>query len=228
MSPRTLALFDLDYTLLEGDTEELWARFLHRQGLVDGNFVLTIEAFYRQYDQGALDFPVYEEFLLGPLAGLPMHFLSALRDDFLKELRQMLRPGMLDRLERHRRDNCKALLVTAANSFLAEPVARLLGFSDLICTQIETSNGKLTGRIGRMPAFRQGKVVLLAEWLRENKISLKDSWGYSDSHNDLPLLELVDHPVMVTPDPFLRAYGLERGWELLEPAFDGPPGQRTR
>ena len=216
MKRRALAIFDLDYTLLEGDSEELWARFLFRQGLVDAAFVGRIEAFYRDYEAGQLDFRVYEEFLLGPLTVRPAEVLLELRRVCLDELRKFIRPKMIARVELHRQENAQLVLITACNSFLAEPLAELLGFAEVICSQVELVDGEYTGRTCGVPAFRHGKVIRLAGWLRDHPFSLAGSWCYGDSYNDLPLLELVDHPVMVAPDAKLRKHGLERGWELLE------------
>ena len=216
MKAATLALFDLDYTLLDGDSEELWARHLFQQGVVDAAFVDRIEVFYRDYELGILNFNAYEQFLLGPLAVLPADRLFDLRADYLKAIQMLVRPKMLERVEWHRRERCEIVMITASNSFLAEPIARMLGFANLICTQVETENGQFTGRTRNVPAFQYGKVIRLAEWMREKGLGLAGSWCYSDSYNDLPLLELVDHAVMVTPDMKLRQKGVERGWELLE------------
>ncbi len=216
MHIKPLVLFDLDYTLLEGDSEELWARHLLAEHVVDDGFFERIEAFYQDYRRGTLEFDRYEQFLLGPLAVQPLERLLDLRKDYLETIRRAVRPTLMDRIAGHRSDGCELVLVTACNSFLAEPIASMLGFANLICTQVETQAGHFTGRTCQVPAFRYGKVIRLAEWMREHRLGLAGSWCYSDSYNDLPLLELVDYPVMVTPDPELRQHGLAAGWELLD------------
>jgi len=216
---RTLALFDLDYTLLEADSEELWSRYLFEKQVVDAAFVARIGKFYEQYERGSLDLVRYQEFLLAPLASNPLAEMVRLRESFLEVLQDTVRPYMRERLDWHRAEKHELLLITATNSFLARPIAEMLDFPNLICTQAELRDGRFTGRVSGVAAFQYGKVIRLAAWLRDNKLSLKGSWCYSDSHNDLPLLTLVDNPVMVGPDDRLRQYGVARGWELCEPVL---------
>lgn len=217
MTQRTLALFDLDYTLLDGDSEDLWCRYLFAQQIVDDGFIAHMEEFDRLYRQGELDLHTYEAFLLSPCLAYPFPEICRLRSSYLQTLHDVFRPYMLERLAWHRAQNHLPILITAANNFVAEPIAAMLGFQDLICTQLEMRKDGLTGRISGVPAYQHGKVIRLASWLRERKLSLKESWCYSDSHNDIPLLELADHPVMVTPDDRLRAHGVQRGWKMLSP-----------
>ena len=219
MKQRTLALFDLDYTLLEADSEELWSRYLFEKQVVDAAFVARIGKFYEQYERGSLDLVRYQEFLLAPLASNPLAEMVRLRESFLEVLQDTVRPYMRERLDWHRAEKHELLLITATNSFLARPIAEMLDFPNLICTQAELRDGRFTGRVSGVAAFQYGKVIRLAAWLRDNKLSLKGSWCYSDSHNDLPLMTLVDNPVMVGPDDRLRQYGVARGWELCEPVL---------
>lgn len=216
MKPQTLAIFDLDYTLLEADSEALWCKYLFGLQVVDAAFIARIETFYRQYEEGNLDLHPYQAFLLGPLVLNQSREMFRLRQGYLELIRTLARPAMLEQVDWHRTEKHTLVLVTATNSFLAKPIAQLLGFSNLICTQLETKNGRFTGKISGVPAFQYGKVIRLTAWLQEKKLSLKGSWFYSDSHNDLPLLKMVDHPVMVTPDDILKRYGLERGWRIFE------------
>ena len=216
LKQQTVALFDLDYTLLEADSEALWCSHLFNQGVVDVGFMAGIEAFYWQYKDETIDLRSYQEFLLAPLVQNPLAEMLRLRQDYLEWVRDVARPEMLERVSLHRSQNHTLVMITAANSFVAEPIAQMLGFPNLICTKLEVSNGNFTGKVSGIPAFQYGKVIHLAAWLREKKLSLAGSWFYSDSHNDLPLLKLVDHPVMVGPDSLLQQYGLERGWETFE------------
>lgn len=206
----TLAIFDLDFTLLEGDSEWLWAEFLLAQGLVGEDFIAQIEAYYRDYEAGTLDFDAYERFLLAPQTQLSPQRLTNLRAAYLLEvIRPRLRPWMLQRVDWHRAQGHTLLLITASNASLAAPIARLLQFPHLICTQI--TDGHPLGT----PAFRAGKVTLLNDWLAQHQQTLTGSWGYSDSHNDLPLLQQVSRPVAVRPDPVLRRHAAQTGWEIL-------------
>lgn len=206
----TLAIFDLDFTLLEGDCEWLWSEFLLAQGIVGEDFTAQIESYYRDYEAGSLDVDAYERFLLAPQTQLSPQRLADLREIYLLEvIRPRLRRWMLERVAWHRDQGHSLLLLTASNASLAEPIARLLQFPHLICTQIE--NGQPVGT----PAFRAGKVTLLQAWLAKHEKNLAGSWGYSDSHNDLPLLQQVAHPVAVTPDTVLRSHAVQAGWEVI-------------
>ena len=210
----------MDFTLLEADSEALWCRYLLDLGMVSPEFMAGIEAFYRDYENGTLDLPRYERFLLAPLVSLSITELIQLLEGYLPLIANTVRPAMAERVDWHRAKKHTLVLVTAANSFLAEPIAEILGFSKVICTQVEMRDGCLTGNISGVPAFQHGKVIRLTTWLlRERKLSLAGSWFYSDSHNDLPLLKLVDHPILVEPDDVLRQHGLKEGWEILESCY---------
>lgn len=212
----TLALFDLDYTLLEGDSEFLWSEWLQAHGLVEPDFVDGMRAFYQDYEAGVLDFARYQAFLLSPFASHPLETLLTLRERYLQErIRPHLRPALCNRLKWHRVQKHTLLMVTAANAFLAYPIARLLRIPHLICTEIETVNHVPTGALRGVPAFREGKVIRLYTWLQAHRQTLAGCWAYSDSHNDLPLLQLAAHPVAVTPDDRLRAHALEFGWMVI-------------
>jgi HAD superfamily hydrolase (TIGR01490 family) len=205
----TLAIFVFDFTLLEGDSEWLWSEFLLTQGIVGVDFITQIESYFSDYDSGRLDFDAYERFLLAPQTQLSPQRLAELREIYLLEvIRPCIRLWMMERVAWHRTQGHNLLLITASNAWLAEPIARLLQFSNLICTQIK--NGKPIG----IPAFRTGKVTLLQAWEAKQK-KFADSWGYSDSQNDLPLLQHVSHPVAVRPDAVLRNHALLAGWEIL-------------
>jgi HAD superfamily hydrolase (TIGR01490 family) len=213
---KAIALFDLDYTLLDVDSEEYWSNFLFKQGLVPHSFVERIEAYYRDYDAGNLDFTAYEEFLLSSLVAIPGNDLAVIKQSYLAEIATKIRPWMRERVDWHLAQGHELVLITAANEFLAEGISDLLRFTNMICTRVEKSDGRYTGKITGTPAFKIGKVTLLTEWLAQRQESLSGSWGYSDSFNDLPLLSIVENPVAVRPDARLRAHALLHGWGLLE------------
>lgn len=210
-----LALFDLDFTLIEGDCEWLWSEFLVDQRVVGDGFLHRILQFYHEYEAGQLDVWAYESFLLEPLTRLSMESMLGLRARYIERIHTLLRPYMCERIQWHHSQGHSLLVITASNSFLARPIVELFNITDLICTEIELVNNKPTGRITGVPAFREGKVQRLQTWLAENNQALDESWGYSDSHNDLPLLQQVAHPVAVTPDPILAAHALDHGWEII-------------
>jgi HAD superfamily hydrolase (TIGR01490 family) len=210
-----VALFDLDYTLLDGDCEYLWSDFLFKNKLVDARFVDGIARYYEDYEMGSLDIFEYEAYLLQPLKILPIEKLLRLRKNYLDLIPDLIRPSLVARLEWHRAQKHELLLITASNSFLAEPIAKMLRFSNLICTQVEVIQNKFTGNIIGIPAFRDGKTQLLDNWLSQRGLSLNGSWGYGDSHNDLPLLQMVEHAVAVTPDPVLNRFARKAGWEII-------------
>ncbi len=212
----SLAIFDLDYTLLSGDSEAMWSHFLFEKGLVDKGFLMRITSYYHAYENGHLDIHEYEAFLLQPLTVHPLPQLLELRSEYLRQVQQAIRPKLIRRLKRFRESGFTLLLITASNSFIAEPIAKLLRFPHLICTQIKQDNGCFTTQLDGIPAFQDGKVQRLEQWLTKHDMTLENSWGYSDSHNDLPLLEQVEHPVAVFPDPILRIHAKQHGWKIIE------------
>lgn len=213
---RPLAIFDLDNTLIGGDSDYLWMEFLIEQQVMPADFIQETKAFYRDYEEGNLDIERFMLFQLAPLASTPIHSLERLREEFL---RRRIEPILLKKgqelIERHRRDGNDILIITATNRFVTEPIAGLLGVSQLIAIDLEVREGCFTGRSRGVPSFREGKVVRLKQWLSERGRAPSETWFYSDSLNDLPLLEWVDYPVAVDPDPTLRRVALERGWPVL-------------
>ena len=212
----SLAIFDLDYTLVEGDCESLWCQFLLEQGLVDAAFVNRIIDYYVEYETGKADFRAYETFLMESLAAMDAAVLTRLRAAFLDRLRFRLRPYVVRWLNWHRNQGNRVLMITATNAFLARPVAELLHVKEMICTEVELREDCPTGRVldGSIP-YREGKVALLEAWLSQWNQNLQDSWGYSDSYTDLPLLQRVHNPVAVTPDSNLYIHAVEHGWDIL-------------
>jgi HAD superfamily hydrolase (TIGR01490 family) len=212
-----LALFDLDNTLLSGDSDYLWGQFLAEHQLVDAEFYESEnERFYRQYLAGSLDIYEFLDFQLSPLAAYPRSDLERWRDRFLAEkIEPVLLPAARDLVESHRRRGDLLAVITATNRFITEPIAARFGITELLATEPESADGQFTGRVAGTPCFQEGKVTRLKEWLRRNGQALTGSTFYSDSHNDLPLLSLVDHPVAVDPDDKLRAEAVRRNWLVI-------------
>jgi HAD superfamily hydrolase (TIGR01490 family) len=212
-----LALFDLDNTLLAGDSDYLWGGFLAREGLVDGEaYERENLRFYRDYQAGRLDIHEFLRFALRPLADHAPARLEAVRERFVAEvIAPIVAPGASALLERHRAAGDRLAIITATNRFVTAPIAALLGIDDLLATEPERVDGRFTGEPEGVPCFREGKVQRLRAWLDAEGLDLAGSWFYSDSRNDLPLLEAVDHPVAVDPDETLAATAAERGWPVI-------------
>jgi HAD superfamily hydrolase (TIGR01490 family) len=215
-----LALFDLDNTLLSGDSDYEWAQFLIERGELERSaYEAKNEDFFRQYKSGRLDIHEFLEFQLAPLARYPREQLDAWHGEFMQsKVRPMIRRKGRDLVRRHLDDGHLCAVVTSTNSFITAPIAREFGVDHLLATELELDNGRFTGRPSGTPCFRQGKVTRLAEWLGERGQSLGSfsaSWFYSDSLNDLPLLERVTHPVAVDPDETLQGEALARGWNII-------------
>ena len=212
-----LALFDLDNTLLAGDSDYLWGCFLAREGLVDGEaYERENLRFYRDYQAGRLDIHEFLRFALRPLADHDPELLETVRARFVAEtIAPIVAPGARALLDRHRAAGDRVAIVTATNRFVTGPIAALLGVDDLLATEPQRVDGRYTGEPDGVPCFREGKVTRLHAWLAAEGLDLAGSWFYSDSLNDLPLLEAVDHPVAVDPDPTLAATAAERGWPVI-------------
>ena len=214
----TLAIFDLDNTLIAGDSDHQWGDFLVRRGEVDGErYQAANDRFYQDYLDGSLDILAYQEFVLSELKGRPLGELDALRQAFLKEVIDALwLPRAEALVAEHRARGDTLMIITATNDFITAPIAERLGVPHLIATRAERDgDGLYTGRVAGVPSYREGKVERLAHWLDDHGESLAGSWFYSDSHNDLPLLGKVDNPVAVDPDPTLARAARERGWPIL-------------
>jgi len=211
-----LALFDLDNTLLAGDSDYLWGCFLVEKGMVDKKLYEEANLrFYRDYAEGMLDIHEYLNFALQPLANNDAEILKSLHQEFMeKYIRPIMTRVGKDLIARHRREGDHPVIITATNSFVTGPIAQAFGVSDLIATEPEIVDGKYTGRVEGTPCFQQGKIERLHAWLEATQIEFDNSWFYSDSHNDLSLLEEVAHPVAVDPDDQLRAIARERGWRI--------------
>jgi HAD superfamily hydrolase (TIGR01490 family) len=213
----SLALFDLDNTLLGGDSDYEWGRFLAEQGVVDPeDYARENRRFFQQYEAGNLDIYEYARFAYRPLAEIPLQRLRQIRQDFLEQrIRPLILPKALTLLRRHRLRGDTRVIITSTNRFITEPIAQLLEVDDLIATDPEFRGGRYTGELAGIPCFQEGKIQRLQGWLRKHRETLDGSWFYSDSHNDIPLLETVSHPVAVDPDARLAAHARARGWPAL-------------
>jgi HAD superfamily hydrolase (TIGR01490 family) len=217
MSER-LVLFDLDNTLLAGDSDFEWAQFLIEQGVLDREvYEARNQTFYDQYKAGTLDIYEFLNFQLKPLSRHPRAVLDEWHERFMSgRVLPMIRARARVLVAKHRND--LRVVITATNSFVTAPIAREFGIEHLIATEPESRDGEFTGNVAGIPCFREGKVSRLQGWLAgrgETLGSFASSWFYSDSFNDLPLLERVTHPVAVDPDERLRAHAQRRNWPVI-------------
>jgi len=212
-----LALFDLDNTLLDGDSDYAWAQFLIEEGVLHaGDYHAKNEWFYERYKDGTLDIHEFLEFQLAPIARRPRTQLDAWHQDFMqRKVRPMILAKAPELIAKH--SDATTAIVTATNRFITAPIAAELGVPKLIATDIEEVDGVFTGKPRGTPTFREGKIEAVNEWLAErgHHLAEYESWFYSDSLNDLPLLERVTHPVAVDPDATLRAHAVQRGWPII-------------
>ncbi len=215
-----LALFDLDNTLLKGDSDFEWAQFLIEQGVLDRElFEAKNLAFYEQYKAGTLDIYEFLDFQLKPLSRHARKVLNGWRDDFMQhKVRGMMTAPARDLVARHRAVEDVCVIITATNSFVTSPIAREFGVEHLIATEPEEKDGEFTGCVAGVPCFREGKITRLENWFAQRGWgwdSFADSFFYSDSFNDLPLLAKVNNPIAVDPDATLRKYAEQHGWRIL-------------
>lgn len=214
-----LALFDLDNTLISGDSDFEWAQFLIAKGVLDRDLyeARNIE-FYEQYKAGTLNIDAFLDFQLRPLAHHPRRVLDAWRDEFFAQrIRPLINAKARTLVDSHRQRGDLCALVTATNSFVTAPVARDLAIAHLIATIPAHEQGEFTGRVRGIPSFREGKIVRVEAWLEAHGLwwgSFAQTWFYSDSQNDLPLLSKVSKPVAVDPDATLRAHAEALGWPV--------------
>lgn len=213
-----LALFDLDNTLLAGDSDFEWAQFLIEKEVLDREvYEARNRQFYEAYKSGTLDIREFLDFQLKPLARHPRKQLDQWHAEFMqKRILPIITQKARDLIESHHDD--ARVVITATNSFVTAPIARELGIENLIATEPEEVGGKFTGRVKGVPSFREGKVERLKSWMAAHGIEwakVSESWFYSDSLNDLPLLSIVSHPVAVDPDETLKEHALRNDWRVI-------------
>lgn len=214
---RRLAVFDLDHTLLANDSDHLWGRWMIENGIVDAEqYARENERFYGLYSAGTLDIHEYAAFSLRPLVEQPLARMLALRERFVAEwIVPAVAPGAPALLEKHRAQGDELLITTATSRFITEPIAALLGVTNLIATDPEVHDGRYTGRIAGIPNFQGGKVQRLRDWLAQQAEPYAHLTAYSDSRNDIPLLEEAQAAIAVDPDAVLRATAQSRGWAII-------------
>lgn len=212
-----LAIFDLDNTLIAGDSDHGWGQYLVDKGIVDE--VLFKEAndrFYQQYLDGTLDILEYSEFSLGTLSQYSKAELDQWHQQFMAEVISPIQlPKARALIDQHRDKGDLLMIITATNQFVTEPIAKDFGIEVLLATVPEFINDQYTGRVDGIPCFQSGKIDRLNQWLEDQHHDLKGSYFYSDSHNDLPLLDIVDNPVAVDPDEKLQAIAESRQWPII-------------
>jgi HAD superfamily hydrolase (TIGR01490 family) len=213
----SIALFDLDNTLLGGDSDYLWGEFLASVGAVDKQAHRRENArFFDEYQSGTLDIDAFLAFQLKPLADNELQDLLVWRERFVREcIVPVVLAEARELVEEHRRKRHRLAIVTSTNSFITRPIADLFGITHLLATEPEFDGSRYTGTWVGVPCSGAGKVQWVKEWTARNALTLADSWFYSDSHQDLPLLSLVDHPVAVDPDDKLRGHAEREGWPVV-------------
>lgn len=212
-----LALFDLDNTLLAGDSEHAWGEFLFEVGAIGEGWRAEGARLYEEYEAGTLD--IYESIRhqLGPLMEHPPEKLRRWHAEFMRScIEPLITPEALALVAEHRASGDDPAIITASNDFVTRPIAEYFGVPTLLAIELERIDDRYTGRVLSTPTFKEGKVSRLGEWLRRNGRTLEGSYFYSDSHNDLPLLRRVDHPVAVNPDPVLLTHAEASGWPILD------------
>ena len=215
----SLAIFDLDNTLIGGDSDHLWGEFLCDEGIITDrqSFQKKNDYFYQQYELGLLDIYAWAEFSFEILAQHSMNELGELHHKFMIA---KIEPIILDKaqncIDNHKKNGDTVLVITASNTFVTSPIVKRYGIDHLLATEPEIKSGRYSGKISGTPCFQSGKIDNLMPWMAKNNETLEGSSFYSDSHNDLPLLELVDHPVTINADKILTLEAKKMGWLNLD------------
>jgi HAD superfamily hydrolase (TIGR01490 family) len=216
-----LALFDLDNTLIAGDSDVEWPKFLIKRGILDeAHHARHNDYFYAQYQAGTLDIYEFLDFQLEPLSRFSRSELDALHADYMAmHILPIIPAKARELLASHQLAGDRVMIVTATNRFITAPIARELGVEELIAVELEElDDGRYSGKPTGTPSFKEGKITRLNEWLAsrgETLASYEQTFFYSDSRNDLPLLSIVSHPVAVDPDEVLRAHAKAQGWPVI-------------
>jgi len=213
-----LALFDLDNTLITDDSDFWWGQYLVDQKIVDAHeYEEKNRLFFEDYERGVLDIDQYLKFALRPLSRFSIEQLHQWREHFIDQhIRPIIAKGTPALIEQHRQRGDTLMIVSATNLFVTAPIAELLGIPHILATEPEIKAGRYTGEYIGIPTFQHGKVHALEHWLKQHDMDLHGSTMYSDSHNDLPLLNQVDHPVAVNPDDTLKQVAEQKGWPIID------------
>ncbi|MCH2190901.1 MAG: HAD-IB family hydrolase [Gammaproteobacteria bacterium] len=218
-----LALFDLDNTLLNGDSDHGWGMYLAKIGAVDPvEQKQKQDFFYQQYLDGKLNIEEFCEYQFQILANTPLEQLIEWHNGFMESvIKPMIETGKASLLEKHREAGDEILIITATNDFVTEPIAKRLNVDTILATTAEFDGSRFTGKLAGIPCFQSGKIKRLQQWLENqgrelNEDTLADSYFYSDSINDLPLLQIVATPVAVTPDDRLRKHAVDHNWDIID------------
>ena len=220
-----LALFDLDHTLLPVDSDHEWGRFLVKIGVVDSDhYARENERFYADYKAGRLDIYGFLAFALKPLSEHSREQLNIWHQQFMQEIiLPNLRQSALNLVKKHQDQGDLCCVVTATNSFVTKPIVKAFGINNLVATEPEVignpETGNFSGKVSGIPNFREGKITRVENWLASKNLnwdSFNDSYFYSDSINDLPLMEKVKQPIPTNPDERLKQQAIERAWPILE------------
>ena len=215
-----LALFDLDNTLLTSDSDFEWSQFLIEKQILDREvYEARNLEFYEQYKAGTLDIHQFLDFQLQPLSRYSRTQLDNWHNEFMaKKIMALIAPGAYELINKHILGGDLCIIITATNRFVTEPIAKTLGISNLIATEPDQKNGEFNGQVVGTPCFREGKITRLENWLDERNLtwlSFLESWFYSDSLNDIPLLNKVSNPVAVDPDSTLKEYAKKNNWPII-------------
>ncbi len=217
-----LAIFDLDNTLIAGDSDHGWGEFMVNQGMVDAEvYKRTNDQFYADYERGEMDLEAYLNFSLEPLTHYSLDQLASLHQQFMRDVIAPMRlPKAEALLAKHRAEGDYLLIITSTNGFITKPIADSLGVDHILATDAEIIDERYTGRMTGTPCFQAGKITRLQQWLQQAADygfngDLTDCYFYSDSINDLPLMQEVDHPVAVDPDERLRQHAEQQGWPVI-------------
>ena len=212
-----LAIFDIDNTLIAGDSDLLWGEFLCERNYVDSNvYKAEHEKYYKDYLSGKLDINNFLKFQLKVLGENDLNLLKKWRKDFFEEkIRPVILPKAHQLIDKHRNQNHDLLIITATNRFIVEPIASEFKIENIIACEPEIYNEQFTGKFTGTPSYAEGKVERFNDWLKTIGRRLEESWFYSDSHNDIPLLKRVDHPVVVDPDESLKNEAIKIGWPII-------------
>ena len=213
-----LAIFDLDKTLINGDSDFLWGEFMSEIGAVDEKtYQVKNQYFFDQYALGKLNINEYLEFCLEPLSQNNRTTLDGWHQRFMqKKIEKILLPKAQQVVNQHKAKGDTVLVITATNSFVTAPIVERYGIDNLLATNPEVKQGQFTGKVEGEPCFQQGKITHLNKWLEKTGKEMSGAYFYSDSHNDLPMLELVDNPVVVHGDDKLKTIAKQRGWPSID------------